>query len=314
VTGESVTVSAVAEPRAALDRRRGSLFVLLAAMAWSTAGLLQRELSVGTGTQLAGRAIFAVITLLAFVAVAERGRVVRSFRAIGWHGVAVACSMAVASGAFFAALNRAPVANVLFMQALAPMMAAGLGIVMLRESLRARTVVAMAAAVVGVAVMLGGPGRPSLVGELLAFLSACGFALALVLTRRRHDISMAPATCLSQFLVFAVSAPFSHPGEVGGRDLVMLVLLGSCQIGLGLMLLTVGARLIPAAEVALISLLEIVLGPLWVWIALSERPSGATLAGGAVVLGAVAIHTVADLSPQLQAGTSASNPATPPPP
>ena len=185
---------------------------------------------------------------------------------------------------------------------------------MLGESLRARTVIAMAVAIVGVAVMLGGPGRPSLIGESLAFLSASGFAVALVLTRRRRDISMGPATCLSQLIVLAATAPFAHPGAVGSGDLALLVLLGSCQIGLGLMLLTVGARLIPAAEVALISLLEIVLGPLWVWIALSEEPSQATLAGGAVLLGAVAIHTVADFSPQLHAGTSASNPATPPPP
>jgi drug/metabolite transporter (DMT)-like permease len=305
---------AVAAPRTVLDRRRGSVFVVLAAIAWSTAGLLQRELTVGTATQLSGRAFFAVLTLLAFVAVREHGNVLGSFRAVGWHGVAVACAMALASGTFFAALNRTTVANVLFMQALAPMMAAVLGVLVLGESLRTRTMIAMGASILGVAVMLGGPDRPSLVGESLAFVSASGFAVALVLTRRRREISMGPATCLSQLIVLAVTAPLAHPAEVGSRDLVMLVLLGSCQIGLGLMLLTVGARLIPAAEVALITLLEIVLGPLWVWIALSEQPRQATLAGGAIVLAAVAIHTVADLSPQAQAATDASGPVTPPPP
>jgi drug/metabolite transporter (DMT)-like permease len=298
----------------AVDRRRGGLFVLLAAVAWSTAGVLQRQLTVGTATQLAGRAFFAVLTLLAFVAISERGRVLGSVRAIGWHGLAVACFMAIASGTFFAALSHASVANVLFMQALAPMMAAGLGVLMLGESVRARTLLAMGASILGVAVMLGGPGRPSLIGELLAFFSASGFAVALVLTRRRRDISMAPAICLSQLIVLAAAAPFAHPSEVGSHDLVMLVLLGSCQIALGLMLLTVGARLIPAAEVALISLLEIVLGPLWVWIALSEQPSPATLAGGAIVLGAVMLHTAADLSPQPHTTASASGPVAPPPP
>jgi len=70
-------------------------------------------------------------------------------------------------------------------------------------------------------------------------------------------------------------------------------LLGVTQIGLGLVFLTIGARLIPAAEVALLTLLEIVLGPLWVWLALGERPSAATLAGGAIVLGAVIVQTTA---------------------
>ena len=71
---------------------------------------------------------------------------------------------------------------------------------------------------------------------------------------------------------------------------MLIALLGVTQIGLGLAFLTMAARLIPAAEVALISLLEVVLGPLWVWLALSERPSTATLAGGVVVIAAVVLQ------------------------
>src|SRR6266487_3473077 len=106
---------------------------------------------------------------------------------------------------------------------------------------------------------------------------------------------MAPATCLSQLLVLLAAAPFARPDEIGAQDLALLVGLGVGQIGLGLIFLTIGARLIPAAEVALITLLEIVLGPIWVWIALSEQPSAATLAGGAIVLGAVAIQVRAEV-------------------
>ena len=92
----------------------------------------------------------------------------------------------------------------------------------------------------------------------------------------------------------AVAAPFASPGSVSLQDLGLLVALGVGQIGLGLVLLTIGARLIPAAEVALITLLEIVLGPLWVWLVLSEQPGAATLAGGAIVLGAVALQARAE--------------------
>jgi drug/metabolite transporter (DMT)-like permease len=101
---------------------------------------------------------------------------------------------------------------------------------------------------------------------------------------------MAPATCLSQVLVFACAAPFAHPAQVGSGDLVLLVSLGIGQIGLGFVFLTIGGRLIPAAEVALITLLEVVLGPLWVWLVLSERPGITTVIGGVVVLAAVAIQ------------------------
>lgn len=279
----------------AAHNRRGRLFVALAAVAWSTAGILQRELSVGVATQLAGRALFAVLGLLAYVAVAEQGAVLRAFRAIGGGGLAVAALMAISSCSFIVALNHATVANVLFMLALAPILAAGLG-TLLGESVTGRTWVAMAVAVAGVSLMVGGPGGPNVLGEGLSLLMAVSFAATLVITRQRRDVSMAPATCLSQILVLVAAAPFADPGEIGGRDVLLLVSLGVGQIGLGLALLTIGGRLIPAAEVALISLLEIVLGPLWVWIFLSEQPGATTLAGGLVVLGAVAMQTRAGVS------------------
>jgi drug/metabolite transporter (DMT)-like permease len=273
------------------QHRRGRLYVALAAVAWSTAGLLQRKLTVDVGTQLAGRALFAVLGLLVFVAVAERGRVLRAFRAIGRGGIAVTVLMAVSSGAFIAALNYTSVANVLFMQALAPVLAAVLG-TFVGEPVARRTWVAMAVAIAGVGLMVGGPSHPSAVGLSLSLLMSISFAGTIVVTRHQREVSMAPATCLSQALVFIFAAPFASTGSVGGRDLVLLAGLGIGQIGLGLIFLTIGARLIPAAEVALITLLEIVLGPLWVWIALSEQPSATTLAGGAIVLAAVVIQAV----------------------
>jgi drug/metabolite transporter (DMT)-like permease len=103
-------------------------------------------------------------------------------------------------------------------------------------------------------------------------------------------VSMAPAICLSQVLVVLVAAPFAHPGAVTDQDLVLLALLGVGQMGLGLAFLTMGARLLPASEVALITLLEVVLGPLWVWISISEQPSATTIAGGIVVVLAVLLQ------------------------
>lgn len=278
---------------AARQHRRGRLYVALAAIAWSTAGLFQRELSVDLATQLAGRAFFAVLGIVAFVAMAERGRVVQAFREIGRPGLAVAVLMAASSGAFIAALNYTSVANVLFMQALAPVLAAAFG-TFAGERVARRTWVAMAVAVAGVALMVGGPSHPSLAGFTLSVLMSVSFAGTIVITRHQRQVSMAPATCLSQVLVFVCAAPFASASSIGQEDLALLAGLGITQIGLGLIFLSIGARLIPAAEVALITLLEIVLGPLWVWLALGEQPSATTLAGGAIVLGAVVIQTVGE--------------------
>jgi drug/metabolite transporter (DMT)-like permease len=271
-------------------RRRGQVYVALAALAWSSAGVLQRELSVGTATQVAGRALFAAPVLLAFVAFNERGGVRRAFASIGRAELAVATCTAVASTAFIVALNHTTVANVLFMQALAPIAAALIAWAGLRESVSRRSGVAMVVALGGVALMVGGPGGAHGLGLVLSVVMTLSFALSVVITRHRRDISMAPALCLSQALVLVAVGPLAHPGTVGLHDLLLIVVLGVGQIGLGLAFLTIGARLIPAAEVALITLLEVVLGPLWVWLVLSERPSATTLAGGTVVVAAVALQ------------------------
>lgn len=280
----------------------------LAAVAWSTAGVLQRQLTLDTPTQVLGRAAFAAAALLAYVAVVERGRVVQAFRSVGAAGVAVAVCVAVASAGFIGALNNTSVARVLFILAAAPVLAALLAWVALGEPITRRTVAAMALALVGVALMLGAPGEGSLAGDGLAFGVAVAFALMIVITRWRHDVSMAPATCLSQAILVVAFLPFASPAAIGGDDVGWLAALGIGQIGLGFALLTVGARLIPAAQVGLITLLEVVLGPLWVWLALDERPAAPTLAGGGIVLVAIVIQTRGAPPPE-----PAVEPAVPPP-
>jgi drug/metabolite transporter (DMT)-like permease len=285
-----VTTAAVAL-EGSRRQRRGQIYVALAAVAWSSAGVLQRQLTLDTPTQVSGRAAFAGVALLAYVAVVERGRVVQAFRSVGVAGIAVALCVATASGSFIAALNHTSVARVLFILAVAPVLAALLARVTLGEPITRRSAGAMALALAGVALMLGSPGEGSLAGDGLALLTALAFALMIVITRWRQDVSMAPAACLSQAILVAAFLPFASPSEIGGDDLGWLAALGIGQIGLGFALLTVGARLIPAAQVGLITLLEVVLGPVWVWLALDERPSTLTLAGGAIVIAAIVIQT-----------------------
>jgi drug/metabolite transporter (DMT)-like permease len=270
--------------------RKGQLFVALGAVAWSTAGLLQRDLSLGTATQLAGRALFALVSLLAFVALSDGG-MVASFRRVGRAGLVTAGCMAVASSTFLIALNHTSVAHVLFILALAPLVAALLARVALGERVSAQTWVAMLIALVGVVVMLGGGGGGGLLGDGLAIVTMLAFAASIVITRHQREISMAPASCISQLLVLLLALPFAHPGSAGARDVVLLVLLGAGQIALGLALMTTGARLIPAAQTALIGLLEVVLGPIWVWLAYAEQPGTATLVGGAIVVVGIVVQT-----------------------
>jgi drug/metabolite transporter (DMT)-like permease len=139
-----------------------------------------------------------------------------------------------------------------------------------------------------VAVMAGGAlpeGR--LLGDLLAFAMTALMALVMVLIRRKRGVSMLPAVCLSTFLCAAIVVPWARPLAVGGHDLFLLALFGSTQFGLGLLLLTVGMRLVSAPRAALINALDTPLAPLWVWLAFGETPAGATIAGGLIVMAAV---------------------------
>jgi drug/metabolite transporter (DMT)-like permease len=272
-------------------RPLGSAYVALAALMWSLAGILQRQLHMNLASQLAGRAIFAFLALLVFIAIAERGQLVRSFRAIGRPGLAIAVLLAISSGAFITALNDTSVANVLIIQALVPLVAALLGR-LAGEPVHARTWAAIGVAVAGFAVMAGAPTRPTPAGLVFSVITTLTFSAIIVVARRNADVSMAPATCLSQILVFAVFAPFAHAGELSGTNLGYVALLGIVQMGLGLFFLSLGARLISAAHVALITQLENVLGPLWVWLAGIEHPSAPTIAGGAIVIAAVAVDVI----------------------
>lgn len=270
---------------------RGRIYIVCAALAWSSAGVMQRELTVGLATQVAGRALFAALTLAAFVGATERRGTVAAFRRIGRAELAFGVCMGASSGTFIAALNHTTVANVLFLQAAAPFVAALLAWVLLHERVTRTTAIAMVVALAGIGVMVGGPQGRS-IGLVFAALMTLTFAVGIVLARRRADISMGPATCIGQLLLLAAVLPFAHPGRVGAHDGAFIVALGVCQIGLGLIFLTLGARVLPAAEVALITLLEVVLGPLWVWLADGERPAVATVVGGVVVIVAVAVQAV----------------------
>ena len=271
--------------------------MLVAAVAWSSAGLAQHALDATPATQVLGRALFAFLALLVLVAVTEGSGIVTSLRSLGRSGVAVAVFLAISSGTFFLALNYTSVANVLFLQAASPMMAALLGWALLSERISRRTWFAMGVAAVGVTVMVAGSLNAGAMAVVLPIVMTASFAIVIVITRYRRDVSMMPATCASQALVVVVIAPFASFGSVTSSDWGLFFALGTFQMGVGLALLTVGARLLPPAEVALLSLLELVLGPLWVWLAYSERPSTATLVGGVVVTAAVVVQATASELP-----------------
>jgi drug/metabolite transporter (DMT)-like permease len=204
---------------------------------------------------------------------------------------------ATASTSFVVAVQYTTIANVLLLQSLAPFLAGIMGLIFMREHVERRTWIAMAFAIAGVAIMVSNTlGTASFTGTLFAMLIALGFGGATVVLRYNRHVRMTPAACLATVIamLFAIVMG-AAPGSASLQDVGLLALLGSGQLALGMILYTTGARLIPAAESALLANIEVVLGVVWVWIVFSENPGVRTLIGGSVILASLIGHSLVDL-------------------
>ena len=151
----------------------------------------------------------------------------------------------------------------------------------------------MVLAIAGVAVMVGGGiGAGALTGNLMALLSVVGFAGFAVAMRWGRRTDMLALVCLAGVFTAVVAGAMADGYAYSGRDLGVCIFMGVVQVGAGMMLFTMGSRHVPAAELALLMLTEVVLGPIWVWLLLGEVPRLVTLAGGAVVLAAIIGHAL----------------------
>jgi drug/metabolite transporter (DMT)-like permease len=268
---------------------RGVALVLAGGVCLSGGGLLLRGIEAADGWQiLFYRSLAFFVTLFTYLVLRYRGRVVQPFRAVGWSGVIAALALGVGFVCYVYAMLLTTVANVVFTLAAGPFLAAGLAWLVLRERVRPGSLVAMVAAVAGIGLMFGdGLQTGRWLGNLVALVPPATFAVLVVAFRFRKDIDMVPATCLAGLVSLLIAAWMVEDLSVSSWDLMLSLLLGSVQVGAGFLLITLGARYVPAGEVSLFGLTETILAPLWVGLVIGEVPSLLTLAGGVVVMVAV---------------------------
>jgi drug/metabolite transporter (DMT)-like permease len=271
------------------DYAPGVAMVLAAGVCLSFGGLIVRHIEAADiWLVVFYRSAAFVATLLGYLAVIYHGRLLRPFLAVGWEGLVVAVSLGAGSICYLLALSLTTVANVVFILSAGPFLTAILGRLVLGERVHPITWLAMSLALCGIALMVAeGLGSGRLLGNLVAFGAAVSFSVMVIAMRRARAVDMVPASCLGGVVGAAVSAPMVGSFAVSGHDLGLALLLGSGQLGAGFVLITLGTRRVPAAEVPLLALSEVVLAPLWVWLWVDEAPGGLTLLGGAVVLAAV---------------------------
>lgn len=276
--------------------RRGALLVVIGASVWSLMGLFLRHIDAADTWQvLLWRSVGAFAVLGGWITYRTHGHPLPRIRATGRAGVIGGlCLVAAFAGAIYA-IQSTKVANAVFLFSASPFLAALLGWVILREPVRPLTWAAMALAGVGMFIMVReGLAAGALSGNLAALLSALGFAGFTVALRHGHLNDTMPVSLLGCLFSGAVAlvvllaqgtSPLPSLHDTG-----IAALMGAVVLAVGMILYTQGSRALPAAEATLLSLVEVMLAPIWVWVFLNETATPATFAGGAVVLAAVALN------------------------
>ena len=242
------------------------------------------------------RSLFLGCSLWITLFAIQGGRVAATLRAAGLQGLLIAFFLATANISFVGALVHTTAANTLVIMAMTPLFSALMGRVFIGEGVSRRTCLTILAALGGVVLIFSDSlGSGSWDGDLFALLAALSQAAALVMLRHAGRDDIFPILGLAGFLGAAMVWPFAAPLGVGGDDLVILAVVGLVMLPVAFGLFLTGVRWVPAAEVALMALIETVLGPLLVWFVVGEEPSRWALAGGAIVLCAIVFNAAAAL-------------------
>jgi drug/metabolite transporter (DMT)-like permease len=265
---------------------------------WSTGGLVVRSLETAdTWTTVFWRSATASTFLLLFILVRNGRGAPALLRGMGLPGLTVGLCYTSASILLIVSLSLTSVANTLVIVSSAPLLTALLGRAALGERVSFLSWLAIAASAGGIALMVSDSyARGSFAGDLAALGIAVAQAIAVVTMRRHRDIPMMPAMLVATSLATLIALPLAGTLAVSLHDLALLIFFGAGQLGLGLAMFSVGAPLVPAAQAALLNVLEPIFGPIWVWLALGERPSDAAILGGLIVLVALGVHTLTDLT------------------
>lgn len=281
--------------------------MLLTATLWSTAGVVTRWLSPQMQTEgrfeiTFWRALFAAVFIAGYLLFVRREGF-RPVTAAGMPGLISGAMWGVMFSAFMLALTFTTTANTLLVMSVGPLLTALLTRAVLGTPIARRTWVAITAATIGMTWMFafagGGDGQfggTHLLGMLVAFAVPLASAINLVtLNKVRAQVDLVPAVLIGGVLSALAMLPFALPLAGGLRDIALLALLGFFQLGLPCALMIRAARHLSAPEIALLALLEVLLGPVWAWLGAGEVPAAATLYGGGIVLAALLFNELAGL-------------------
>ena len=283
------------------QHRRAILTMVGATFLWSIAGVFTRHLDSAKSFEVTfWRSFFCALTLIGWFACSGGARgvagTVAYVRASGRGGAISGLMWAVMFTCFMIALTLTTTANTLIVMSLSPLFATILAWAILKSPIAMRTWLAIGAALVGMIIMFANQaqgGHGALLGMLIAFGVPVASGINIVtLKKTGAHVDLAPAVLIGALISCALTLPLSLPFAASGKDVFLLAILGIFQLGIPCVMMVRASAHLSAPEVALLGLLEVLMGPLWSWLGAGEVPAGSTLVGGAIVLAALVTNEV----------------------
>ncbi len=245
------------------------------------------------------RSLFMGLSLALIIALRYRSRTLEVWRSIGKTGLFSALLMVGGNLGFVVAITYTTVANTLVILATMPFLSAVLGWWLIGEAVPSRTWVSITVALAGIGIIfVESLGGGTWLGDLMASATALLMGLNLIVLRKVRQRDMTPALCLAGFIGAGLALLFTQPSQIIAHDMAILALDGFIILPLSLALFLGGTRTVPAAEVALLALIETVLGPLWAWVGIGEAPSLMALVGGFIIIASITANAAIGIKRQ----------------
>ena len=270
----------------------GPLLIFLGALSLSFGSIIVKSFEGATLWQiLFWRSFFFTLTVLAFLIISYKKDTFKSFYVSGLPGFFGGIILSFGFCGYVFAMYNTTVANTNFIISLQILFLAIFGYFFLKEKISVTTLISIFLAITGVLLMVGNSLSPGeLSGNLAAFSMPIVFAILIIIIRKYPTVDMVPAQFVAGVSSCLVGFLLSTKLMISPNDIFLGFLAGFFQVGFGFIFITIGARTTPSAIVGVIMLSESILGPIWAFLFVSERPSLFGIIGGAVILFAVLLQ------------------------
>ena len=274
------------------DQKKGSILAFVGVLFITPDSLFIRLSNLETWGLLFYRGLIPFLVVLLGLLLFYKSNFTKALYDIGYVGLFYILSFSTCNITFIISIQNTNVANTLIMVALAPILSAVLATIFLKEKTDKETWMAIFITFFAVAyIFYDSLKLGNFLGDIFGFVTALGLAINANLARYAKKVDLVPSAVLGKLCVAIFAFFFVENFELNGTDMVIIPLMCIMCVAIPFVLVTIAPRFISAPEVNLFFLLEVIIGPIWVWMIINERPSLDTIIGGAIIIVTIAIHS-----------------------